>query len=70
MAPEISVTWLITRGGGGEQNWPWVLGTLFYKAVKFERGENWLHNTELFHFLFSDYLLFAIIQFSNHKNDS
>jgi hypothetical protein len=56
-------------GGGGEQNWPWALGTSFYKGVKFERGENWSHKTQVFHFLFSVYFLFAI-QVSNHKNYS
>jgi hypothetical protein len=62
----ISVTWIIALGRG--QNWPWVLGTLFYKVGKFERWENWSHKTQVFHFFV--YFLFAIIQFSYHKNYS
>jgi hypothetical protein len=62
----ISVTLLITLRGG-VQNWPWVLGTLFYKGIKIERGENWSHKTQIFRFLFYVYVLFAIIQFSNQK---
>jgi hypothetical protein len=64
----MSVTWLITWAGGGGPNEPWVLGTRFYKGVKFERGENWLHKRQVFHFLFSVYFLFATIQFSNQIN--
>jgi hypothetical protein len=54
------------RGGGG-QKWPWVLGNLFYKEVKFERAENCSDKTQVFHFLFSVYFLFAITQFSYHN---
>jgi hypothetical protein len=43
----------------GGQNWPWVFGTLFYKGVRFERGENWFHKTQVFHFL-----LFFICHYS------
>jgi hypothetical protein len=53
----ISVTWLIKVGGGGRQNWPWVLRTLFYKGVRFERGENWSHKTQVFYFIFSLFYL-------------
>jgi hypothetical protein len=49
-------------GGGGVQNWPWVLGALFYKGVKFGRGENWSHKTHIFNFLFSVYFWFDSIQ--------
>jgi hypothetical protein len=36
----VSVTRSITLGEvGGGGNWPWVLGTLFLKGVKFERGK-------------------------------
>jgi hypothetical protein len=38
----------------------------FHKGVKFERGENWFHKTQVFHFLFSVFL-YAIIQSSNQK---
>jgi hypothetical protein len=65
----IRVTWLITLGGGGEDR-SWVLGTSFYKGVKFERGENLSHKTQVFHFLFSVSFLIAIIQVSNKKNYS
>jgi hypothetical protein len=44
-----SVTFLIPLVG---QNRPWVLGYLFYKRVKFERGENWSHKKQAFRFLF------------------
>jgi hypothetical protein len=54
-------------GGGGRWELTCVLGILFYKSVKFERGENWSHKTQVFHFLFSVYFLFAIIQYSNQK---
>jgi hypothetical protein len=57
-------------GGGGGQKWPWVLEILIYKGVKFERGENWSHDTQVFRFIFSVYFLFAIIQFSNQINYS
>jgi hypothetical protein len=30
-----------------------VLGTLCYKGVKFERGENWSHKTQFFLFFLS-----------------
>jgi hypothetical protein len=50
-------------GRGGDYG----LGTLFYKGVKFERGENWSHKTQVFHFLSSVYFLFVIIQVSNQK---
>jgi hypothetical protein len=40
-----------TRGGGGV-NWPWILGTLVYKGLKFERGENLTHKTQVFRFIF------------------
>jgi hypothetical protein len=61
----ISVTWLITAR---EQNWPGVLWTLLYKGGKFESVENWPHKTQVFHFLFSVYFLFASIQLSNQKS--
>jgi hypothetical protein len=65
----ISVTWLITMGGG-EAKLTMGIGTLFYKGVRFERGENLAHKTQVLHFLFSVYFLFAIIQFSNQINYS
>jgi hypothetical protein len=61
---------LAINTGGGGANSPWILGTLFYKGVKFERGGNWSHKTQVFHFLFSFYFLYAIIQFSNQINYS
>jgi hypothetical protein len=45
----ISVTWLITLKEGG-QNWPWILGTLFYKEVKFEGGRKWSIKRKFFIF--------------------
>jgi hypothetical protein len=30
-----------------------VLGTLFYKGVRFERGENWSYKPQALHFHFS-----------------
>jgi hypothetical protein len=66
----MGVTWLVTLGGGRGANWLWVLGILFYKGVRLERGENWSHKTQVFHFLFSVYFLFAIIQFSKQKSYS
>jgi hypothetical protein len=50
---------------GGELTW--VLGTLFYKGDKSERGENWFHKTRGFHSLFSVYFLFAITKSSIQK---
>jgi hypothetical protein len=50
MAEGISVT-------EGAQNRPWALGTLFYKGVKIETGENWSHKTQVLHSLFSVYFL-------------
>jgi hypothetical protein len=47
-----------------------VLGTLSYKVVKFERGENLSHKTQVCRFLFSGYFLFAMIQFSNLGTNS
>jgi hypothetical protein len=47
-------------GGGGGPNLPWVLGTLFYKGVKFERGENLSHKTQAFYFLFSIFYLLLL----------
>jgi hypothetical protein len=41
---------------GGD--WQWVLGTLFYKGAGFERGGNWPHKRQVFHFLFSVYFIF------------
>jgi hypothetical protein len=64
----ICVNWLITLGAGGGANLPWVLGTSFYKGVKFDQGENWFHKTHVLHFLFSVHFLLAIIQFSNQIN--
>jgi hypothetical protein len=49
-----------------KNNCPWVLGTLFYKGVKFERGKNLSPKTQVFHFLFCLFS-FAIIQFSSQK---
>jgi hypothetical protein len=33
----IGVTCVVTLGGGGGQNRPWVLGTLIYEGVNLER---------------------------------
>ena len=33
----MGITWLITILGGGQQNRPWVLGTLIYEEVVSER---------------------------------
>jgi hypothetical protein len=57
-------------GGGGGPKWTGVRGTLFYKGVKFERGENWSHKVQVFHFLIFVYFSFAIIQFTNQINYS
>lgn len=37
----IGVTWLVTLGGGGGENRPWVFGNFIYKGVKLEEEEDW-----------------------------
>jgi hypothetical protein len=53
ISANIGVTWLITLGGGGGQNRPWVLGTLIYERDKFERGEDWFEPVLHVHTLLS-----------------
>jgi hypothetical protein len=54
-------------GGGGGQNWPWVLETLFYKGIKFWKRGKLVPQNSSFSFSFFCLFLFNIIQFSNQK---
>jgi hypothetical protein len=69
----ISVASLITWGGevrGRGTKLTMGIRNFILQRVKFESVENWPDETQVFHFLFSVYFLFTIIEFSNQINYS